>query len=57
MPIIEVDQSQNVVVIKRSMSPGFATIDDLLFYDPKTAMLFDDAKAAMEKLIAAVKSV
>jgi proton-translocating NAD(P)+ transhydrogenase subunit beta len=57
MPILDVDRSQNVVVIKRSMSPGFAGIDNPLFYDPKTVMLFDDAKAAMEKLIAAVKSV
>ena len=57
MPILDVDKSQNVVVIKRSMSPGFAGIDNPLFYDPKTVMLFDDAKAAMEKLIAAVKTV
>jgi NAD(P) transhydrogenase subunit beta len=57
MPILDVDKAQNVVVVKRSMSPGFAGIDNPLFYDPKTVMLFDDAKAAMEKLIAAVKSV
>jgi NAD(P) transhydrogenase subunit beta len=57
MPILDVDKSQNVVVIKRSMSPGFAGIDNPLFYEPKTVMLFDDAKAALEKLIAAVKSV
>ena len=57
MPILDVDKAQNVVVIKRCMSPGFAGIDNPLFYDPKTAMLFGDAKAAMEKLIAAVKSV
>jgi NAD(P) transhydrogenase subunit beta len=57
MPILDVDKAQNVVVIKRSMSPGFAGIDNPLFYDPKTVMLFDDAKAAMEKLIAAVKAV
>jgi NAD(P) transhydrogenase subunit beta len=57
MPIIEVDRAGTVVVVKRSMSPGFAGIDNPLFYDPKTVMLFDDAKAAMEKLIAAVKSV
>jgi len=57
MPILDVDKSQNVVVIKRSMSPGFAGIDNPLFYDPKTVMLFDDAKAALEKIVAAVKSV
>jgi NAD(P) transhydrogenase subunit beta len=57
MPILDVDKAQNVVVVKRSMSPGFAGIDNPLFYDPKTVMLFDDAKAAMEKLIAAVKQV
>ena len=57
MPIIDVDKATNVVVIKRSLAPGFAGIDNPLFYDPKTVMLFDDAKAAMEKLIAAVKSV
>jgi proton-translocating NAD(P)+ transhydrogenase subunit beta len=57
MPILDVDKSQNVVVIKRSMSPGFAGIDNPLFYDPKTVMLFDDAKAALEKVVAAVKSI
>jgi H+-translocating NAD(P) transhydrogenase subunit beta len=57
MPILDVDKSRNVVVIKRSMSPGFAGIDNPLFYEPKTVMLFDDAKAALEKLIAAVKTV
>ncbi len=57
MPILDVDKAQNVVVVKRSMSPGFAGIDNPLFYDPKTVMLFADAKAAMEQLIAAVKAV
>ena len=57
MPILDVDRSANVVVIKRSMSPGFAGIDNPLFYDPKTSMLFADAKAAVESLIAAVKTV
>jgi NAD(P) transhydrogenase subunit beta len=57
MPILDVDKSRNVVVIKRSMSPGFAGVDNPLFYDPKTVMLFDDAKAALEALIAAVKAV
>jgi NAD(P) transhydrogenase subunit beta len=57
MPILDVDRSANVVVIKRSMSPGFAGIDNPLFYDPKTVMLFADAKAAVENVIAAVKAV
>jgi NAD(P) transhydrogenase subunit beta len=57
MPILDVDKSQNVVVIKRSMSPGFAGIDNPLFYEPKTVMLFADAKAAMEQIIAALKSI
>jgi NAD(P) transhydrogenase subunit beta len=57
MPILDVDRSANVVVIKRSMSPGFAGIDNPLFYDPKTVMLFADAKSAVEDVIAAVKSV
>ena len=48
MPILDVDRAQTVVVIKRSMRPGFAGIDNPLFYDPKTVMLFDDAKAALE---------
>jgi H+-translocating NAD(P) transhydrogenase subunit beta len=57
MPILDVDKAQNVVVIKRSMSPGFAGVDNPLFYDPKTVMLFADAKQALEDLVASVKSV
>ena len=57
MPILDVDRARNVVVIKRSLSPGFAGVDNPLFYDPKTVMLFDDAKAALERLVVAVKSV
>jgi NAD(P) transhydrogenase subunit beta len=57
MPILDVDKAHNVVVIKRSLSPGFAGVDNPLFYDPKTVMLFDDAKAALEKLVASVKTV
>jgi H+-translocating NAD(P) transhydrogenase subunit beta len=57
MPILDVDKAHNVVVIKRSLSPGFAGVDNPLFYDPKTVMLFDDAKAALEKLIGSVKAV
>jgi NAD(P) transhydrogenase subunit beta len=56
MPILNVDQSANVVVLKRSMSPGFAGIDNDLFYRSNTARLFGDAKASVEKLVAAVKA-
>ncbi len=45
MPIIEVSEAQQVIVIKRSLSPGFAGIDNDLFYEPNTSMLFADAKA------------
>jgi NAD(P) transhydrogenase subunit beta len=57
MPIIEVDRAGTVVVVKRSMSPGFAGIDNPLFYDEKTAMLFADAKRALEGLVASIKDV
>jgi NAD(P) transhydrogenase subunit beta len=57
MPILNVDHAQNVVVLKRSMNPGFAGIDNPLFVDPKTSMLFGDAKASVEALVAAVKAL
>jgi len=57
MPILNVDESQQVVVLKRSMSPGFAGIDNPLFLNPKTVMLFGDAKASIEKLASSVKAV
>jgi NAD(P) transhydrogenase subunit beta len=57
MPILNVDQSQQVVVLKRSMSPGFAGIENPLFVNPKTVMLFGDAKESVQKLSAAVKAV
>jgi H+-translocating NAD(P) transhydrogenase subunit beta len=56
MPILNVDQAANVVVLKRSMNPGFAGIDNELFYRPNTAMLFGDAKSSVERLVAAVKA-
>jgi NAD(P) transhydrogenase subunit beta len=55
MPIINADQAQHVVFLKRSMRPGFAGIDNDLLYDPKTTMLFGDAKDTLQKLVAAVK--
>ena len=54
MPIIEVHEAQQVIVIKRSLSPGFAGIDNDLFYLDKTAMLFADAKGAAQEITAEV---
>jgi proton-translocating NAD(P)+ transhydrogenase subunit beta len=55
MPILNVDQAQNIIVIKRSMKPGFAGIDNELYLDPKTGMLFGDAKEAVSRVVAEVK--
>jgi NAD(P) transhydrogenase subunit beta len=57
MPILDVDRAQNVVVLKRSMNPGFAGVDNELYYNPRTAMLFGDAKDSIERLVAGVKAV
>jgi NAD(P) transhydrogenase subunit beta len=57
MPILDVDRAQQIVVLKRSMNPGFAGIDNELYTDPKCAMLFGDAKESIGKLIQAVKTV
>ena len=56
MPILNADQAKNVVFLKRSMRPGFAGIDNDLLYDPKTIMLFGDAKDSLTKLVNAVKA-
>jgi NAD(P) transhydrogenase subunit beta len=57
MPILEVNQSSAIVVLKRSMNTGFAGIENELFYDPKTSMLFGDAKTSVTGLVAAVKAL
>jgi NAD(P) transhydrogenase subunit beta len=57
MPILDVDQAKAVVFLKRSMRPGFAGIENELLYDPRTTLLFGDAKDSLTKLVAAVKSV
>ena len=54
MPILEVDRAEHVVVLKRSLATGFAGIDNDLFYNPKTMMLFGDAKGSVHKLVQAV---
>jgi H+-translocating NAD(P) transhydrogenase subunit beta len=54
MPIIHADEAENIIFLKRSMRPGFAGIDNELLYDPKTTMLFGDAKDTLSKLVSAV---
>ena len=56
MPILDVDKAASVIVMKRSMNPGFAGIDNELYLDPRTTMLFGDAKDSVVKLIGAVKA-
>jgi NAD(P) transhydrogenase subunit beta len=57
MPILEVDRSAAVIVLKRSMASGFAGIDNPLFYDPKTTLLFGDAKASVSDITAEVQAL
>jgi H+-translocating NAD(P) transhydrogenase subunit beta len=57
MPILEVADSRSVIVIKRSMNPGFAGIENELYFDPKTAMLFGDAKSAVSEITAELGQV
>ncbi|WP_122816023.1 NAD(P)(+) transhydrogenase (Re/Si-specific) subunit beta [Nocardioides pantholopis] len=57
MPILAADQARQVVFLKRSMRPGFAGIDNELLFDPKTTMLFGDAKESLAKLLAALKGL
>jgi len=56
MPIINAGDAENVVFLKRSMRPGFAGIENDLLFDPKTVLLFGDAKDTLTKLLAAVKA-
>ncbi len=57
MPILNADEAQRVIFLKRSMRPGFAGIENELLYDPRTTLLFGDAKDSLTKLLAAVKTV
>jgi len=56
MPILEVERARSIIVLKRSMRPGFAGVDNDLYYNPKCMMLFGDAKESLNKLFAALKS-
>jgi H+-translocating NAD(P) transhydrogenase subunit beta len=57
MPILDVDKARSVIVMKRSMAAGFAGIENELFYDKKTSMLFGDAKSSLSGLITEMKNV
>ncbi|HLW66189.1 MAG TPA: NAD(P)(+) transhydrogenase (Re/Si-specific) subunit beta [Gemmataceae bacterium] len=56
MPILEVDRAHSIIVMKRSMRPGFAGVDNDLYYNPKCMMLFGDAKESLNKLFTALKA-
>jgi proton-translocating NAD(P)+ transhydrogenase subunit beta len=57
MPILDVDKASSVIVLKRSMASGFAGIDNPLFYDEKTAMLFGDAKSSVGEVLAEIQEL
>lgn len=57
MPILDVDQAEQIVFLKRSMRPGFAGIENELLFDPKTTLLFGDAKESLTKVVAALKAL
>ncbi len=57
MPILEVEEAKHVIVNKRSMKPGYAGIENQLFFQPKTSMLFGDAKKALQDLLAEIRSI
>lgn len=57
MPILDVDQAQQVVFLKRSMRPGFAGIENEVLFDPKTTLLFGDAKDSLTKVVSAIKAM
>jgi len=57
MPVIQVWNAKNVIVMKRSMAKGYAAIENNLFYHPRTRMLFGDGKASLQKLIAEIKNL
>ena len=57
MPILDVQQSANIIFLKRSMRPGFAGIENELLYDAKTTLLFGDAKASLTKVVSSLKAL
>jgi len=57
MPILEVEDARQIVFLKRSMRPGFAGIENELLFDPKTTLLFGDAKDSLTKVLGAVNAL
>jgi NAD(P) transhydrogenase subunit beta len=57
MPIIKAHEAKNIIVMKRGMGKGYAAIENMLFFNDKTRMLFGDAKATLQKLVSEVKSL
>ncbi len=57
MPILDVELAKMVIVNKRSMKPGYAGIENDLFFQPKTSMLFGDAKSVLQQLVTEIKSL
>jgi NAD(P) transhydrogenase subunit beta len=57
MPILAAEDAGSIVFLERSMRPGFAGIENELLFDPKTTLLFGDAKDSLGKLVAAVKGL
>jgi NAD(P) transhydrogenase subunit beta len=56
MPILDVDKAKHIIIVKRSLNPGFAGIDNPIYYDPKTMMLFADAKNGIQKVVEELKT-
>jgi NAD(P) transhydrogenase subunit beta len=57
MPVLDVELARHVIVNKRSMKPGYAGIENDLFFQPKTSMLFGDAKKVLQDLVTEIKSL
>jgi NAD(P) transhydrogenase subunit beta len=57
MPILEVENAAHILIIKRSMNPGYAGIENELFYNPKTSMVFGDAKKVLTDLVNELKKL
>jgi NAD(P) transhydrogenase subunit beta len=57
MPVLDAEKARTVIIVKRSLSPGYAGVDNELFYRPSTMMLFGDGKAKLAELLTEVKAL